>query len=204
MGAEDSISDWIARLGAEDVQAVQEIWQRYASRLVELAARKLGDAPKRAADEDDIALSVFQSLCRGAAEGRFADVKNRDELWWLLLAITKQKVVSYIRRETAQKRGGGQVRYESGGAGDSSEPAFQLDLLVSDEPTPELLVTMEDENQRLLGLLRDDRLQQIAIWRLEGYTVAEIAERLSISERSVERKLQLIRRTWARELADGE
>ena len=56
----------------------------------------------------------------------------------------------------------------------------------------------------MLGLLRDDRLREIAVWRMEGYTVAEIAEQLGISVRAVERKLQLIRAKWARELFDSD
>jgi DNA-directed RNA polymerase specialized sigma24 family protein len=52
---------------------------------------------------------------------------------------------------------------------------------------------LDDQFQRLLGSLRDDRLREIAILRFEGYTVAEIAEKFGISTRSIERKLQLIR-----------
>ena len=52
-----------------------------------------------------------------------------------------------------------------------------------------------------LGLLRDDRLRQIAIFRIEGFTVPEIAQDLHVSTRSIERKLQVIRETWSKELA---
>jgi len=170
-------------------------------RLVELARRRLKDAPKRVADEEDIAASVFHSLCRGAAAGRFQNVKNRDDLWWLLLAITKQKVVDHVRRETAQKRGAGRVQLESGLNGNADDShGFALDRLVGDEPTPEFVLMLEEQHQRLLGLLRDDRLRQIAVFRIEGFTVPEIAEDLRVSTRSIERKLQLIRGVWSKEL----
>lgn len=199
---ESSISEWIIGLRDADAEAAQELWNRYADRLVDLARRRLGNAPKRAADEEDIALSVFHSLCRGAESGRFDDIKNRDDLWWLLLAITKQKTVDYMRRETAQKRGGGQVQAESGFShDDDGSKGFTLDHLVGQEPTPEFLVSLEEQNERLLGRLRDDKLRKIAVSRIEGYTVAEIATDLSISTRSVERKLQLIRSAWAEELS---
>jgi DNA-directed RNA polymerase specialized sigma24 family protein len=48
----------------------------------------------------------------------------------------------------------------------------------------------------LLGLLDDDSLRQIARLKLEGYTNEEIAERLGIVERTVERRLNRIRRQW--------
>jgi RNA polymerase sigma factor (sigma-70 family) len=195
----NSVSQWIHQLKAGEADAAQQLWDRYAAQLVAAARRKLGDAPKRAADEEDVAQSVFNSLCRGAAAGRIQNVRTRDDLWWLLLAITRQKVVDHIRRETAEKRGAGRVLAETACAAGPTG-AFSLDQLMSEEPTPDYLVALAEEHRRLLGLLRDDRLRRIAESRIEGYTVEEIAADLSISTRSVERKLQLIRNVWTREL----
>jgi RNA polymerase sigma factor (sigma-70 family) len=191
-------------LKSGDLAAVEALWQRYASSLVALARHRLRGVSTSYADEDDIAQSVFHNVCRGAAAGRFTGVQNRDELWWLLLSITKRKVVDHIRRETAIKRGGGSVLSETALASNSVEGSpFSFDLLVADEPTPEFLVALDEQTQRILGLLRDDRLREIAIARIEGFTVAEIADNLAISARSVERKLQLIRKTWSADLARG-
>ncbi len=181
----------------------QRLWERYAQELVNLARKRLGNAPPGISDEEDVAQSVFASICRGAAAGRFADVKCRDELWWLLLTITKQKTVSYIRRESAQKRGPGRVQMESQLAANvKGSGRFVMDDLLGNVPTPEHLVMLDEEYERLLGLLRDDRLREIAIARVEGYTVAEIAAKLAIGKRAVERKLQLIRTKWIGELPE--
>ena len=75
---------------------------------------------------------------------------------------------------------------------------------IGDGPTPEVLVILEEQNQRLLGLLGDDRLKHIAVSRVEGYTVGEIAHNMRLSIRSVERKLQTIRKKWSRELVRAE
>jgi DNA-directed RNA polymerase specialized sigma24 family protein len=200
MSTAQSVSRWISHLKEGNAEAAQSLWERYALQLVEIARRRLKDAPKRVADEEDVAASVFHSLCRGAAAGRFQNVKNRDDLWWLLLAITKQKVVDHVRRETAQKRGAGRVQLESclNGNPDDSH-GFSLDRLVGDEPTPELVAMLAEQHQRLLGLLRDDRLRQIAIFRIEGFTVPEIAEDFRVTTRTIERKLQLIRDVWTKD-----
>ncbi|WP_425400381.1 ECF-type sigma factor [Aeoliella sp.] len=196
-----SVTQWIACLKNGDELAVQRLWERYAVRLVELARQRMKDAPKRIADEEDVAASVFHSLCRGAAAGRFENVKNRDDLWWLLLAITRQKSVDHVRRETAQKRGGGRIQPESAVKAKSDDSrGFALDRLVGEEPTPEFVVMLAEEHERLLGVLRDDQLRQIAVCRIEGFTVPEIAEDLQVSTRSIERKLQLIRGAWSKEL----
>lgn len=198
---DSSVTQWIAGLKAGDADAVRRLWERYAARLVQLAEQRLGPAPRRVSDEEDLALSVFRSLCHGAAAGRFAELSSRDKLWWLLLAITRQKAVSRIRSETAQMRGRGQVvgetelRNPSNGRSD-----FQLDELVGTEPTPDFLAMLHEEQERLLGLLRNAQLREIATRRIEGYTVSEIADRLGIAVRSVERKLNLIRSQWAKEL----
>ena len=202
MSLQPSVTAWIASLKAADAEAAQRLWDRYSTRLVELARRKLGHAPKGIADEEDIAQSVFRNVCHGAAAGRFGDIMNRDDLWWLLLAITKKKVVDHVRRETAQKRGTGRVQSETVLAAVGKDThRFSLDHLVGEEPTPEFLIMLEEEVSGLLASLRDDQLRQIAVWRIEGYTASEIADDLAISVRSVERKLQLIRITWSQNLA---
>ena len=201
MSGDGSVSAWITGLKASEMEAARRLWERYFEKVVGTARKRLATTPRQMADEEDLALSVFDSLCRGAADGRFGDLSNRDELWWLLLAMTKRKAIDYTRREAAQKRNG------NNGAGGSlvdsvtvSHP-FSFHDLVREEPSPEFLLVLEEENARLMSLLRDDTLRQIAVWRIEGYTVEEIAERLTISKRSVERKLMLIRSTWSAELS---
>ncbi len=92
--ASHSVSEWIASLKRGESEAVQQLWKRYSAALLKLARDRIGHLPQRAADEDDVAQNVFISLCRGAAAGRFANVVNRDELWWLLVGITKQKTAN--------------------------------------------------------------------------------------------------------------
>jgi DNA-directed RNA polymerase specialized sigma24 family protein len=118
----------------------------------------------------------------------------------LLIVITKQKVVDHIRRETAQCRGGGRVISETDLQVAVEEPGQTLAAAIADEPTPEFVAMFEEQTQRLLGQLRDDQLRRVALLRIEGYAIEEIAAMIGISSRSIERKLQLIRRAWSRQL----
>jgi len=45
--------------------------------------------------------------------------------------------------------------------------------------------------------LPDEQLREIAVMRMDGFLVDDIAEALDLSKRAVERRLQLIRRTWS-------
>jgi RNA polymerase sigma factor (sigma-70 family) len=196
------VSRWIAELKAGDAAAAQELWTRYQADLYQLARKMLGAAPKKAADEEDVAASVFESICLGAADGRFQDLKSRDELWWLLVTITRQKAVSQVRHEVRQKRGGGKVRSEADMFRAGGDQTFRLDDLIGESPTPEFLATMNEEQHRLLSLLRNDQLRRVAIMKIQGYSHGEIAAELEISSRSVVRKVNLIRERWAAEV-DG-
>ena len=203
--ARDSTGEWLGRLKTGEAAAVQSLWERYSKELILLANQRLGTAPRRLADEEDVALSVFGSICRGAAAGRFEQIKSRGELWWLLLTITKQKAVDHIRRETAEKRGGRREQQDlCNRAGKAGVGEFSVEDLICPRPTPDFVVALDEQYARLLSLLRDDRLQKIAVMRVEGFTDEEIAQRMSIGVRAVERKLQLIRAKWMRELSKSE
>lgn len=190
-----SISACFDQLAAGDDQAFRKLWERYFDGLLVVARKKLGNAPRRSFDEEDIALSVFECLRNGAADGRFAEMRDRTDLWKLLVTITQQKAIDRIRRETAQKRGGGMTRGESAW-GDPADGRAGLQSFMQNEPTPDHLVACEEEKNELLSNLRDDSLRRVAVLRLNGHTNAEIAEMLGVTSRTVERKLSLIRNAW--------
>jgi hypothetical protein len=113
MSSAGSVTHWIARLKAGDHHAAQQLWERYFARLVGLARSKLWGLPRRAADEEDVALSAFASFCRRAERGGFARLDDRDDLWQVLALLTTRKAADLVARERARKRGGGEVRGES-------------------------------------------------------------------------------------------
>lgn len=190
----------MASLQKGDADAAQRLWDRYFEELVKFARERLGATPRQTEDEEDVALSVFDSFCRGAKAGRLAGLKDRHELWWTLLAITRRKVVDRFRDMNRQASGMMTVKPETDMKGDpKSGEKFDLDLLLDEAPSTELLLQLDDEWQRLLSLLRDDTLRRIACWRIEGYSVVEIAKKLRVLPRSVGRKLVLIRSQWTEE-----
>ena len=193
-----SVTLWIEQLKAGRQEAAAELWDRYFDRLVGLARQKLRNAETRVADEEDLAVTAFHALCDGAASGRFEALQNRDDLWLLLVAITSHKAVDQIRRQTSHKRGGGQVRGNSLFARDQVVVESFDDLLGAD-PTPELLVSMDEEYTRLLDMLHDDVQRDIVRYKLSGHRNREIADKVGISLRSVERKLEVIRDAWSQE-----
>jgi DNA-directed RNA polymerase specialized sigma24 family protein len=198
MTPEGSVTRWLGQLQAGDDAAVQQLWQRYFKLLVGLARKRLAETPRRAADEEDVALSAFDSFCRNAEAGRFPSLTNRDSLWRLLVVITARKVAHLKRDETRQKRGG-EVGPSDQADDSSAGPA--LEQVLSREPTPEMAAQVAEECRRLLATLRDPELEAVAILRMEGHSVEEIGTKLGFAPRSIKRKLQMIRRVWEKEQA---
>jgi DNA-directed RNA polymerase specialized sigma24 family protein len=192
MASDGSVTRWLGQLQAGDPAAVQQLWERYFRRLVGLARKRLGDAPRRVADEEDVALSAFDSFCRNAEAGRFPDLLDRDGLWRLLMVITVRKAAHLVRDEQRQKRGGRPASAPSDEVG--------LDQVLSREPRPEFAAEVADEWQRLVTLLGDSELEAVALLRMQGYTVEEIAHQLGYVPRSIKRKLRVIRAAWEKEV----
>lgn len=194
MTVDDAVTEWIAGLKDGEANAAQKLWQAYFLRLVNVARKKLQDAPRRVADEEDVALSAFKSFCLGAKAGRFPQLTDRDNLWPLLLALTAHKCVDQIRHATRLKRGG-----------PAGNVAADLDLVTSREPTPELLTEVNEQLVALLDRLDrtgDPALRRIAVWKLEGESTDDIAARLECSRRTVERKMTVIEMVWDRAAED--
>ncbi len=201
MASQGSVSSWIELLKAGDHAAAQPLWERYYHRLVGLARTKLPDGRRRAADEEDVALSAFDSFYRGAEAGRFPQLADRDDLWRLLVTLTARKAFDQVRDEHRLKRGGGAVLGQSALRAAGDEAAAEFEWFVSREPSPEAAALVAEECQRLLARLKTDELRRIAVWKMEGYTNNEIADQLHCAPTTVERKLQRIRAQWEEEVA---
>jgi DNA-directed RNA polymerase specialized sigma24 family protein len=188
-----SITRCIDMLRRGDRSAAEALWGSYIHRLVALARARLGGTPRRAADEEDVALSAFDSFYRRAEGGQFTRLADRDDLWQVLVLITERKAIDLMRREGRKSRGAGRVvplsEAQAQGAGDAADPG----------PSPEFAAQVVDEFRALLHRLGDDSLRSVALAKLEGYTNKQIADQLGCIEQTVERKLRSIRKIWSAE-----
>ncbi len=76
------------------------------------------------------------------------------------------------------------------------DDATGIEGVASDDETPELAVEIAETCATMLSSLSEPDLQQIVERKIEGFTSAEIARQLNVTERTVERKLERIRRRW--------
>jgi RNA polymerase sigma factor (sigma-70 family) len=167
--------------------AVRPLLAVYFDRLVQLARSRLHDLPGLANYDEDLALRSFYSVYRRLQDPeRPLQVSGRDDLWRLLATRTVSRAIDLIRRHRPKEIPGDQ----------------DFTQLLTREPTPEEAAEVGDEVRRLLDLLEEPELRQIALWKVEGYTNEEIAARLDCVPRTVERKVRRIRLLWKHELKD--
>jgi RNA polymerase sigma factor (sigma-70 family) len=200
MDSDASVTRLIQLLRSDDTAvrdlAARLIWQRYFPDLLDLARKNLDRRVRRRADEEDVLQSMFRSFCARQGRGEF-ELAGRDELWKLLVTITLRKARNMARDHRRDRRDINREQAAGGAAdNDSTCPGWALEQMDAAGPTPAEAAVLNEALERRLEALGDPELRQVALWRLEGYTNREIADRLDCTERSIERKLERIRSNW--------
>ncbi len=197
MTDDSSVTHWIAGLKVGDALAAERLWKSYFQRLTALARGHLGIAVCGGADNEDVAQSVFKSLCLGAGRGKFPLLTDRGNLWALLVVMTANKSRDVLRRERYLKRGGGRVLHE-GALAASEEALSHIADVIDREPTPEFAAQVAEECEALLSRL-DDVWRRTAELKLQGFSNQEIADQMDCGLRTVERRLHVVRLAWVAE-----
>jgi RNA polymerase sigma factor (sigma-70 family) len=167
--------------------AVGPLLAVYFDRLVQLARQRLRDLPGLMNYDEDLALRSFYSVYRRVRDPqRPFRLADRHDLWRLLATRTISRAIDLIRTHRPAELPG----------------EDDLEQLLTREPTPEEAAATADECRRLLDLLDEPELRQIALWKVEGFTDEEVAARLDCVPRTVERKVRRIRMLWKHELQD--
>jgi DNA-directed RNA polymerase specialized sigma24 family protein len=180
------------RQGMTAEDAAQQLFQRYFSKLEHVARAKIAGMRLRDRDEQDLALLVMEQFFSAVQNGRFPQLNDRHDLWQVLMVILERRVID-IRRKKPEP-----VCGESGISPPSEESSQcgRMGVVPSFEPTPDMIVQLEEELQGRLKQLPEG-LRQVAVWKLEGHSNADIAELLKRSVKRVEAKLHLIRQIWS-------
>jgi RNA polymerase sigma-70 factor (ECF subfamily) len=187
MPTEDSFADVMARLRGGNEDAAAQVFRRFTHRLIALARAHLDGRLRRKVDPEDVLQSVFKSFFLRHAEGELA-LGGWDGLWSLLAVITARKCGRCARRFHAARR---DVNAEIPTAA-SADRSGVIEAF-SDDPSPEEATMLSELVEQLLRELgrRDGEILTLA---LQGYSAAEISERLDRPGRTVYRVLERIKR----------
>ena len=181
---ERTSQELLERIRNGDDLAVAELLNRYTDRLIALARTRLSKKMARRLDPEDIVQSACRSFFRNAREG-LCEVRDSDDLWRLLAAITVHKAVRQVRRQTAAKRA--ISAEESTGAGGIMQVVSPEAL--AHDPLPDDAALLVEETELMMGCLSSlhRRILQLC---LQGHDVDEVAEQAGCSERTVQRAMK--------------
>jgi len=182
---DDAVLNWVLAFQNGEQAAAQHLWDACFERLNALALNHLrtrGRPHPSREDCEDVAISAFTSFCQAASAGRLPRLDGHDDLWHILIAITRRKAADLLEREGRAKRGGAWKRVDA-----------PLDDVPCREPGPDEAAITADLHRTLLARLDDDRFRAAAELRIEGWTVVELAKSLGCSVPTVERRLRYVR-----------
>lgn len=189
-----SVTRWLSTLRDGDPAAAEFLWNRYFEQVARLAQRQLVDLRDRSRDAEDVALSALNALCQAASRGRLVDLRDRHDLWQFLATCTLNRARNLLRDMNRLKRAGAAPQ------GNTAPREQQWDEVESDEPTPAEANQLADDLRHIMARLDQEdpthRLREVALWKLEGYSVLEIARRHNCTRKTVVLRLSLIRSLW--------
>ena len=189
--SKDSFADMLARLQARDDDAAREVFQRFACRLIALAHRRLDNVLRLKVDPEDVVQSAYKSFFRRHDEGKL-EVVNWNSLWGLLTLITLRKCADRAAYHRAARR---DAAREAAAPNDDSPPWPEAP---GREPTPLEAALLRETVEQLFADLSEQERPVIEL-SLQGYSTAEISERLGQPERTVRRVRERIRKRLERE-----
>ncbi len=199
-GSPGSVSLLISKVKEGDEESVRLLWNRYSDALVRSAQSRLSKQTAAKVDSEELAQSVFFAIYKGAVEDKFERLDDRAGFWTLVLAITRRKAIDRIRKVTAAKRGG-EAALKGTQANSESSGESLVNRVPSREVDPQTEVECNDLLENLKAQLDAEdpsgMLTRVAVARIAGVSVKEIAADLERTERTVERKLNLVRSVWS-------
>lgn len=179
-----SITQLLNLLRQGEEKAANELVNRFLPRLRKRLSRVASQL--QMSDEDDIAISAFYELCIALENSRFEDISDRTELWQVLSMIAMRKANDFRKIENAEKRGGRQKPL--------SIESFKHQVASFDD-NPELQVEMLEMCEHFLNRLKEEDLRSVALLKMNGYTNADVSQKLGIATRTVQVMVAKLKKT---------
>jgi RNA polymerase sigma factor (sigma-70 family) len=185
----------LERIRAGDESAAFELLARYEAQVRLVVRRQLPRILRSRFDSLDFLQSVWGSFFRRMKAGpeEFEDPRS---LVAFLARAAKNKVIDEYRRSSSKK---GNMRLEEPIWSEGARPRD----LVGDVDSPSEIVEAREMFGRLKDLVPENRRIMLEL-RVEGLSTREIGERLNVSERTVRRVLEDLRRKTEAGSVGGE
>lgn len=184
-GEGDDIQAFLARIQAGDEEAARELLSRYEAEVRLVVRRQLPRLLRSRFDSLDFLQSVWGSFFQRLRSGP-SDFEDSRHLVAFLARAAKNKVIDEYRRAASQKH---DMHREEPIWPEGPGPRD----LAADLDTPSEVAQANEAFGKLRELLPEHR-RNILELKAEGLSSREIGERLGVSERTIQRVIEDLRR----------
>jgi RNA polymerase sigma-70 factor (ECF subfamily) len=181
---EEELKQFLARIRGGDEDAARELLRRYEAKVRLVVRRQLPKLLRSRFDSQDFVQSIWGSFFRRIKDSPL-ELEDVGNLIGFLARAARNKVIDEYRRASSRKH---DMRREES----ISESAQSRELADASETASEVAEAGEALSQ-LQGLLPENRRGLLEL-KAAGFSSAEIAVRLGLSERTVRRVIEDLRR----------
>lgn len=182
---EDDLRVFLARVQAGDEEAARELLARYEAEVRLVVRRQIPRLLRSRFDSLDFLQSVWGSFFRRVRGGP-AEFEDSRHLVAFLARAAKNKVIDEYRRAASRKH---DVHREEPLWGDGDRPRDVP--AVTDSPSE--VAEAREAFGRLQALMPEER-RSILELKAQGLSSRDVGDRLGVSERTVQRALEELRR----------
>lgn len=185
--------------GRDDPDAAwaEELWENYYTRLRAAVRQRVRGIRRASASESEVAQSALRTFLRRVQQGQLPRLDDDSELWRLLKTIAIRKSIDLQKNLRAQKRGGHYIVYNQDDQGaDPLTPQRGVANAPDTGPSPAADLEISELFNSMLASLPDDRHRDLILLKLQGASVALIAEHLGVTTRTVQRMVKGIEQQW--------
>ncbi len=180
-----SEEELIAKVRADDSQALADFIVSKRPQLLAFIERRLGAGLRRKIEPDDLFQETSAEAVRSIGEVELAE---RDPFNWLCQVAERRIIDAHRRFFGSQKRDAGrEVSMNAGGTDDSSRPGL-INLLVASMTSASAAFSRDQRQIRLMAALEklpEDHREALRLRYLENLPSKDIAERVGKTDGAV-------------------
>jgi RNA polymerase sigma factor (sigma-70 family) len=192
---ENDLADFLQRIQTGDEEAARELLQKYEPEVRLVVRRQLPRLLRSRFDSLDFLQSVWGSFFRRMRDAP-TEFEDSRHLVAFLARAAKNKVIDEYRRAASRKHDMHREEPLWGEGGRAREVPDSHD-------SPSEVAEAHEALGRMRELVPEEK-RSILELKAEGYSSKDIGERLGISERTVQRVLEELRRRMETEWETGE
>jgi len=189
--AAGSVTILLNRFRSGDETALNKLFDRFFERLRTVARKRIPVRDRKVVDDEDLAVWAMNTFQQCVRDGKYKEIGDRNDLWKFLVSILDRKSIDHLRKQHAEKRGGGNVRGES--VFEDQDRSRAIEKFFLQEKNIEVIADFHDAVQSICQRLDDPGMAEIVAAKMAGFTYEEIAKQIGKSVSSVVRKLRLVR-----------